>query len=181
MKLCDLINKIFNVFPQYTEDVANGVFVLEGEISEESAYMLIQKIFEYTEFSQSEITLYINSKGGSVSAGFAIYDVLQSVPNHIKTICVRNVHGIALLIASIGDENNRFFYKRTKISIGDVLVNDIIDENHSLELIDNIIKKYYVCIAERTHVNVRKLLQYAKKKKLPKRFVIEMGFAKTRD
>lgn len=94
---------------------------LNGEIDSSMADAVISQIL-YLDAEQpgKEITLYIDSDGGSVSAGLAIYDVMQAVQSSIRTVCIGMAASMAAVIFSAG--NRREILKHGEVMIHDPLV-----------------------------------------------------------
>lgn len=94
---------------------------LNGEIDSSMADAVISQIL-YLDAEQpgKEITLYVDSDGGSVSAGLAIYDVMQAVQSSIRTVCIGMAASMAAVIFSAG--NRREILKHGEVMIHDPLV-----------------------------------------------------------
>ena len=91
---------------------------LTGEITSEVADAVIAQILHLdAEDPTSEITLYINSPGGSVTAGLAIYDVMQAVTANIRTVCVGTAASMAAVLFASGD-------RRGILRHGEVMIHD---------------------------------------------------------
>ena len=91
---------------------------LTGEITSEVADAVIAQILHLdAEDPTSEITLYINSPGGSVTAGLAIYDVMQAVTANIRTVCVGTAASMAAVLFAAGD-------RREILRHGEVMIHD---------------------------------------------------------
>ena len=94
---------------------------ISGEINSELADAVISQILHLdAEDPASEITLYINSPGGSVAAGLAIYGVMQAVTASIRTVCVGTAASMAAVLFASGDR--REILKHGEVMIHDPLV-----------------------------------------------------------
>ena len=93
---------------------------LNGEINDEAALSIITQLHYLEDNSQEPITLVINSPGGSVSAGLAIYDVMQAVTASIRTVCVGTAASMAAVLFASGDR--REILKHGEVMIHDPLV-----------------------------------------------------------
>lgn len=94
---------------------------LTGEIDSEQADSVICQLLHLkAENPDGEITVYIDSPGGSVNAGLAIYDVMQAVPYKVKTVCVGMAASMAAVIFSAGD--TREILRHGEVMIHDPLV-----------------------------------------------------------
>jgi len=73
----------------YSRLLKERVVFLVGEVNDQTANLVIaQLLFLESENPDKEISLYINSPGGSVSAGLAIYDTMQFIKPHVSTLCM---------------------------------------------------------------------------------------------
>ena len=91
---------------------------LTGEITSELADAVIAQILHLdAEAPGEEITLYIDSPGGSVTAGLAIYDVMQAVSSKIRTVCIGTAASMAAVLFAAGD-------RREILMHGEVMIHD---------------------------------------------------------
>ena len=91
---------------------------LTGEITSEVADAVIAQILHLVaEDPDAEITLYIDSPGGSVTAGLSIYDVMQAVSADIHTVCVGTAASMAAVLFAAGD-------RREILRHGEVMIHD---------------------------------------------------------
>ena len=91
---------------------------LTGEITSEVADAVIAQILHLdAEDPDAEITMYINSPGGSVTAGLSIYDVMQAVSADIHTVCVGTAASMAAVLFAAGD-------RREILRHGEVMIHD---------------------------------------------------------
>ena len=95
---------------------------LTGEIDSGMADEVISQILQLdAEMPRTDITLYINSPGGSVNAGLAIYDVMQAVQSNIRTICVGTAASMAAVLFAAG--STREIMRHGEVMVHDPLVN----------------------------------------------------------
>ena len=97
---------------------------LVGEITQESAYSIILQL-RYLQKSDSAapITVYINSPGGEVASGLALYDVMRAVKCPVRTVCVGTAASMAAILFASGTE--RGILPHGKIMIHDPLTTGI--------------------------------------------------------
>ena len=76
-----------------------------------------QLLFLEAEDPQKDISLYINSPGGSVSAGMAIYDTMQFIRPDVATICVGQAASVAAILLAAGAKNKRFALPNARVLI----------------------------------------------------------------
>ena len=95
----------YDIFSRLLRD---RIIMLEGPIGENTASVLCaQLLFLESQEAQKDITLYINSPGGLVTAGMAIYDTMQYVRSDIQTIVVGQACSMGSLLASAGTKGKR--------------------------------------------------------------------------
>jgi len=95
----------YDIFSRLLKD---RIIMLEGPIEEHTASVLCaQLLFLESQDASKDITLYINSPGGLVTAGMAIYDTMQYVRSDIQTIVVGQACSMGSLLASAGTKGKR--------------------------------------------------------------------------
>ena len=93
----------------YSRLLKDRVIMLDTEVTEHSASLIVaQMLFLESENPDKDISLYINSPGGSVTAGMAIYDTMQFIKPAIHTIVMGQAASMGSLLATAGDPGNRF-------------------------------------------------------------------------
>ena len=96
----------YDIFSRLLKD---RIIMLEGAIDEHTASVLCaQLLFLESQDSKKDITLYINSPGGLVTAGMAIYDTMQYVRSDIQTIVIGQACSMGSLLATAGTKGKRF-------------------------------------------------------------------------
>ena len=102
----------YDIFSRLLKD---RIIMLEGAIGEHTASVLCaQLLFLESQDSKKDITLYINSPGGLVTAGMAIYDTMQYVRTDIQTIVVGQACSMGSLLASAGTKGKRFMLPHSR-------------------------------------------------------------------
>ena len=102
----------YDIFSRLLRD---RIIMLEGPIGENTASVLCaQLLFLESQDARKDITLYINSPGGLVTAGMAIYDTMQYVRSDIQTIVVGQACSMGSLLASAGTKGKRFMLPHSR-------------------------------------------------------------------
>jgi ATP-dependent Clp protease protease subunit len=92
----------------YSRLLRDRIIMLDAEVSEHSASLVVaQLLFLESENSDKDISLYINSPGGSVTAGMAIYDTMQFIKCDIQTIVMGQAASMGSLLATAGAPGKR--------------------------------------------------------------------------
>ena len=90
---------------------------LNGEINDEAALSIITQLHYLEDNSQEPITLVINSPGGSVSAGLAIYDVMQALSCPVTTAAIGLAASMAALVLAAGTKGRRYASPNSRVMI----------------------------------------------------------------
>ena len=91
------------------------IIMLDGEVSEHSASLIVaQLLFLESENSDKDISLYINSPGGSVTAGMAIYDTMQFIKCDVSTIVMGQACSMGSLLATAGAAGKRLMLPHSR-------------------------------------------------------------------
>ncbi len=102
----------------YSRLLRDNIIFLAGPIDDNVANIVIaQLLFLESEDSKKNIQLYINSPGGSVSAGLAIVDTMNHVKNKVSTICVGLAASMGATILSSGEKGMRFALTNSEVMI----------------------------------------------------------------
>jgi ATP-dependent Clp protease protease subunit len=102
----------------YSRLLRERVIFLVGPVNDASANVIIaQMLFLESENAEKDIYLYINSPGGSVSAGMAIYDTMQFVRPPISTLCVGQAASMGALLLASGAKGKRFCLPNSRVMI----------------------------------------------------------------
>lgn len=102
----------------YSRLLKERIIFLGGEINDESANLVVaQLLFLEAEDSKKDISLYINSPGGSVTAGLAIYDTMKYISPDVNTICMGQAASMAALILAGGTKGKRMILPSARVMI----------------------------------------------------------------
>ena len=92
----------------YSRLLRDRVILLEGEVHDQMANLIVaQLLFLESEDTEKDISLYINSPGGSVTAGMAIYDTMQFIKPDVQTIVMGQACSMGSLLAQAGARGKR--------------------------------------------------------------------------
>jgi ATP-dependent Clp protease protease subunit len=105
----------YDLFSRLLKD---RIIFLDGEINDPTADLIVaQLLFLDGQDAEKDINLYINSPGGSVTAGLAIYDTMQYVKADVQTICVGQAASMAALILAGGAAGKRLALPSSRVLI----------------------------------------------------------------
>ena len=102
----------------YSRLLKERVVFLVGPVTEVTANLIVaQLLFLESENPDKDIFFYINSPGGSVSAGLAIYDTMQFIKPDVSTLCVGQAASMGSLLLAAGDAGKRFALPNSRVMI----------------------------------------------------------------
>jgi ATP-dependent Clp protease protease subunit len=106
----------------YSRLLKERIIFLSGPVTDALANTVIaQLLFLENEDSKKDITIYINTPGGSVSAGLAIYDTMQYVKPAVSTVCVGIAASMGAVLLSAGTKGKRFSLPNSEILLHQVM------------------------------------------------------------
>lgn len=106
----------------YTNAFSNRKLFLFGSIDEKTVYSFTAQMLYLMEDEQSPIDIYINSPGGEVNSGLAIYDLIQSCKAPINMYCIGMAASMGALIFAGGKKGHRFMLPHSKVMIHEPLI-----------------------------------------------------------
>lgn len=102
----------------YSRLLKDRIIVLSDEVNDVTASLVVaQMLFLEAEDPDKDIQLYINSPGGSVTSGFAIFDTMQHVKPDVSTICVGLAASMGAFLLAAGAKGKRFALPNSEIMI----------------------------------------------------------------
>ena len=102
----------------YSRLLRERVIFLVGPVNDQTANLVVaQLLFLESENPDKEISLYINSPGGSVSAGMAIYDTMNFVKPPVSTLCIGMAASMGAFLLAAGQKGKRFSLPNSKVMI----------------------------------------------------------------
>ena len=102
----------------YSRLLRERVVFLVGPVNDQTANLVVaQLLFLESENPDKDISLYINSPGGSVSAGMAIYDTMNFIKPSVSTLCIGMAASMGAFLLSAGEKGKRFALPNSKIMI----------------------------------------------------------------
>ena len=96
-------------FDIYSRLLKERIVFLVGPVTDESANLVVaQLLFLESENPDKDIFFYINSPGGSVTAGMSIYDTMNFIKPHVSTLCLGQAASMGAFLLSAGEKGKRF-------------------------------------------------------------------------
>ena len=104
----------YDIFSRLLKD---RIILLSGEIDDECANSVIAQLLYLDSLNNEEISLYINSPGGSVTSGMAIYDTMNFIKSDVSTICLGMAASMGAFLLSSGKKGKRYALPNSEIMI----------------------------------------------------------------
>lgn len=105
-------------FDIYSRLLKDSIIFIGTPIDDQIANLIVaQLLFLEAEDPERDINLYINSPGGSITAGMAIYDTMQFIKNDVTTICIGQCASMGALLLTAGTKGKRFALPNSRILI----------------------------------------------------------------
>lgn len=105
------------VYDIYSRLLKDRIIILSDEIDDTSANIIMGQLLYLDSLNNNDISIYINSPGGSVTAGMAIYDTMNFVKSDVSTICVGMAASMAAFLLSSGVKGKRYALPNSEVMI----------------------------------------------------------------
>ena len=110
----DIGERAYDIYSRLLKD---RIIILNGEITDSTANVIVAQLLYLDSLDNSDISLYINSPGGSITAGMAIYDTMNFIKSDVSTICVGIAASMAAFILAVGKRGKRFILPNAEVMI----------------------------------------------------------------
>ncbi|PKL47448.1 MAG: ATP-dependent Clp protease proteolytic subunit [Planctomycetes bacterium HGW-Planctomycetes-1] len=112
----------------YSRLLKDRIIFLGGQVDDESANLIIaQMLFLSNEDSKSDINFYINSPGGSVTAGLAVYDTMHFLRCPVATYCMGQAASMGAILFTAGAKGKRYVLNNSRILLHQPLINGVLE------------------------------------------------------
>lgn len=101
----------------YSRLLKDRIIILNGEINDANASIIVAQLLYLDAESNEDISLYINSPGGSITAGMAIYDTMNFIKSKVSTICIGMAASMAAFLLSSGEKGKRMILPNSEVMI----------------------------------------------------------------
>ena len=105
------------VYDIYSRLLKDRIIILCGEIDDINSNTIIAQLLYLDSINHNDISLYINSPGGSVTAGMAIYDTINFIKSDVSTICVGLAASMGAFLLSSGTKGKRYCLPNSEVMI----------------------------------------------------------------
>lgn len=101
----------------YSRLLQDRIVMLNGEIDDVSSNSIVAQLLYLDSVNHNDISLYINSPGGSISAGMAIYDTMNFIKSDVKTICIGMAASMGAFLLASGCKGKRMCLRNCEVMI----------------------------------------------------------------
>ena len=101
----------------YSRLLKNRIIILSGEIDDNLANIIIAELLYLDSLNNDDIELYINSPGGSITSGMAIYDTMNFIKSDVSTTCIGIAASMGAFLLSCGTKNKRYSLPNAEVMI----------------------------------------------------------------
>ena len=105
------------VYDIYSRLLKDRIIILCGEIDDMNSNTIVAELLYLDSLNHDDISIYINSPGGSVTAGMAIYDTMNFIKSDVSTICVGMAASMGAFLLSSGKKGKRFALPNSEVMI----------------------------------------------------------------
>lgn len=119
--IVDTDSKKETVYDIYSKLLKERIIFIEGEINDETANLVVSELLYLDSISNDDINIYINSPGGNITAGMAIYDTMNYIKSDTITIGIGLCASMAAFLLSSGTKGKRCSLSNTEIMIHEPL------------------------------------------------------------
>ena len=110
-------NKGERAYDIYSRLLQDRIIILNGEIDDNTSNIVVAELLYLDSQNHNDISLYINSNGGSVTSGMAIYDTMNFIKSDVSTICIGMCASMAAFILSSGKKGKRYALPNSEVMI----------------------------------------------------------------
>ena len=119
----------------YSRLLKERIIFMVGPVTDESANLVVaQMLFLESENSDKDIYLYIDSPGGSVTAGLSIYDTMNFIKSDVSTLCLGQAASMGAFLLSAGTKGKRFALPNSRIMIHQPLLGGLSGQASDIEI-----------------------------------------------
>ena len=101
----------------YSRLLKDRIIILTGEIDDNNANIVVAQLLYLDSINHDDISLYINSPGGSITSGMAIYDTMNFIKSEVSTICIGMAASMGAFLLSSGKKGKRYCLPNSEVMI----------------------------------------------------------------
>ena len=155
-------NNYERVYDLYSRLLEDRIVFITGEIDDNTSNIIVSELLYLDSINHEDIYIYINSPGGSITSGMAIYDTMNYIKSDIVTICIGMAASMASIILSSGTKGKRYILPNSEVMIHQPL-GGINGQATEIKIhADRILKlkdKLNKILSKNTNTNIKKIEQ----------------------
>ena len=101
----------------YSRLLKDRIIILSGDIDDVMANSIVAQLLYLDGINHDDISVYINSPGGSITSGMAIYDTMNFITSKVSTICIGMAASMAAFLLSSGEKGKRYCLENSEVMI----------------------------------------------------------------
>ncbi|MBR1377215.1 MAG: ATP-dependent Clp protease proteolytic subunit [Bacilli bacterium] len=105
------------VYDIYSRLLKDRIIIVSGEINDEKANSIVAMLLYLDSLNNDDISMYINSPGGVITSGMAIYDTMNFIKSDVSTICIGMAASMAAVLLSSGKKGKRYILPNGEVMI----------------------------------------------------------------
>ena len=144
----------------YSRLLKDRIIILSGEIDDTMSNSIVAQLLYLDGINHDDISIYINSQGGSITAGMAIYDTMNFIGSKVSTICIGMAASMAAFLLSSGEVGKRYCLENAEVMIHQPLggaQGQATEIKIAAERILKLKKKLNRILANNTGKNIKKI------------------------
>ena len=106
-----------HIYDIYSRLLKDRIIMLNGEIDDNISNIVVSELLYLDSLNHEDISIYINSPGGSITSGMAIYDTMNFIKSDVSTICIGEAASMAAFLLSSGAKGKRYALPNSEIMI----------------------------------------------------------------
>lgn len=110
----NLTERAYDIYSRLLKD---RIIMLNGEIDDNLANSIVAQLLYLDSINNDDISLYINSPGGSITAGMAIYDTMNYIKSDVSTICIGTAASMGAFLLASGEDKKRYCLPNSEVMI----------------------------------------------------------------
>jgi len=119
------VERAYDIFSRLLKD---RIVFLGGSVNDETANIIVaQLLFLSNEDSKSDIHFYINSPGGSITAGLAVYDTMQFLRCEVATYCIGQAASMGAILLAGGKKDKRFLLANSRVLLHQPMISGVLE------------------------------------------------------
>ena len=148
------------VYDLYSRLLKDRIIILSGEIDDDKANLVVAMLLYLDSLNNDDISIYINSPGGVITSGMAIYDTMNFIKSDVTTICIGMAASMAAILLSSGTKGKRYILPNGEVMIHQPLggvEGQATEIKIAAERILKLKKKLNNILASNTHQDISKI------------------------